>query len=80
MRASSSVKAIIGVSKKIDLDKESLQKLINGRKAGVAENQLIAEMLHMPEGGDPDKFLESKLSPEELEVLKSILHNLTSKF
>jgi hypothetical protein len=80
MRASSSVKAIIGVSKKIDLDRQSLQKLINGRKAGEPENKLIAEMLNMPEGNDPDEFLKSKLSPEELEVLKGILHNLTSKF
>lgn len=74
---SSDVKAIVSISRKLDLDKSKLQRLLKGQKAGVPEDELLAELLGVPEGEDPKEFLKTQLSPQEIEVLRTVVANMT---
>jgi len=74
----SNVRAVVGISKKFDLDKEKLTQFAYGRKAGEDEEKLIAELIGMPKGKDHKDFLQERLTKDELETLKNILSNLIS--
>jgi hypothetical protein len=73
----SEVKAIVSISRKLDLDKRKLQILLRGQKAGVPEDQLLADLLGVPEGRNAKEFLSEQLSPEEIEVLRNVVGNMT---
>lgn len=74
---SSDVKAIVSISRKLDLDKSKFNTLIAGQKQGIPEDELLADLLGVPEGRDAKEFLAEQLSAEELKVLRTIIANMT---
>jgi hypothetical protein len=71
------VKQIMGISRKLEFDKNKLDKLIAAREEGKNEEDTLAELLGVPEGQDAKTYLHSRLTPQEYEVLREVVANYT---
>jgi hypothetical protein len=71
------VKQIVGISRKLQFDKAKLDKLIEAREQGADEEQVLAELLGVPEGQDAKEYLHSRLTDQEYEVLREVVNTYT---
>lgn len=71
----SEVKQISSISKKLKIDKSKLPMLRQASKEGRPEEEVMAELLGIPEGVDAKTYLHSVLTEREYEVLKSLFEN-----
>lgn len=73
----SQIKAITAISRKLQFDKKKLDVLLEGHKSGRDQDELLAELLGVPEGVPAKEYLQEKLTDKEYEVLREVVDNYT---
>ncbi len=71
------VKKIASASRKLQLNKDVLDKLIEARKNGDDDNTVISKLLNVPEGVEPKEYIQQKVTPQEYEALRELIHAYT---
>ena len=67
------VKQIMSISRKLEFDKSKLDMLLEAREAGRNDDEVIAELLGIPEGVDAKEYLNQRLTPKEYDVLHEVV-------
>ena len=71
------IRQIASISKKLKIDKSKLPMLMNARKEGRPEEEVIAELLNVPAGVDAKTYLQENLTEQEYETLRGIIEKMT---
>lgn len=72
------VKKVASVSRKLSLNKSSLQALIAAQKEGADSEEVLSRMLNVPEGVAVKDYLQERVTPDEYEALNQLISLYTN--